>query len=302
MKFILLILFTFSFANGLICQQFIALWPDSLPNSRGMDIQYSEERQRITQVAVPGIYCFRTSMEENSGAAVLICPPGGYQKLTYNLAGFQFAKWLNTIGVNAFVLIHRLPNSPDLIVREDGPIQDAQRAMKIIRGHAIDWKLDTNKIGIMGASAGGHLASTIGTHRDDFSNIGDSLDPHEFYPDFMILISPVITMGKYTHQGSLDNFLGEGPSEAMVTRYSNELQVSADTPPVFLVHAQNDNTVSSMNSMLFYQSILAHKVKGCSLHIFPEGGHSIALRNNPGSTNLWTSLCEEWLRETGFIR
>lgn len=164
-------------------QEFIPLWPEGdMPNSKGMRLEYKEKKQLISQVDQPGIYSFFTSDRDNSGSAVLICPPGGYSVLAYNIAGFQFAKWLNSIGVNAFVLIHRLPNSPDLIESEQGPIQDAQRAMKIIRSNASKWEIDVNRIGIMGASAGGHLASTIGTHTEDFSKIGDSLDSFSFHP------------------------------------------------------------------------------------------------------------------------
>lgn len=294
------IIFLFIVLNA-NAQDFIPLWPQGkMPNSKGLELEHIEERERISQVKTPGMYAFFTSKEENKHSAVLICPPGGYQKLTYNIAGFQFAKWLNTIGVNAFVLIHRLPNSPDLIEREKGPVQDAQRAIRIIRFHSEEWGIDMNKIGILGASAGGHLASTLGTHNNDISSIGDSIDNFGFSPSFMILISAVINMDAYTHVGSQKNFLGPSPSEEMKLLYSNNLQVTAKTPPTFLVHAQNDETVNPMNSLLFYQAMLKNNIIG-SLHVFPQGGHSIALRNNPGSTNNWTLICEEWLEETGFI-
>ncbi|MBN2103406.1 alpha/beta hydrolase [bacterium] len=245
------------------------------------------------------MYVFFTSQEENTGCAVLICPPGGYGKLAYNIAGFQFAKWLNTLGVSAFVLIYRLPASPDLIEREKAPLQDAQRAVKMIRSNAQAWQINTAKIGVMGTSAGGHLASTLGTHFEDYSSIGDSLDNYSFEPDFMILISAVINMDRYAHQGSVNNLLGSKPARKMRALYSNEHHVSSKTPPAFIVHAQNDHVVPVINSILFYQAMLNNKITG-SLHIFPEGDHSIALCNNPGSTNLWTVLCEEWLCYMGF--
>ncbi|MCB0637985.1 MAG: alpha/beta hydrolase, partial [Lewinella sp.] len=145
-------------------QELILLWPaGEMPNSRGLERTDEEARQRITRVAEPGMYAFFTSQEEQKGSAVLICPPGGYGKLAYQIAGFQFAKWLNTLGIHAFVLIHRLPTEPDLITREQGPLQDAQRALKIIRSRAAEWAIDPDRIGVMGASAGGHLASTLGT-------------------------------------------------------------------------------------------------------------------------------------------
>lgn len=295
-----LILFFFCFST-IQSQQFIPLWPvGKMPNTKGMKLEHIEERERITQVAQPGIYTFFTSKEENNGSAVLICPPGGYAKLTYTIAGFQFAKWLNTMGINAFVLIHRLPTSPDLVEREKGPIQDAQRAMKIIRSNATTWNINTSKIGVMGASAGGHLATTLGTHSEDYSIINDAVDSFSFQPNFMILISSVITMGKYAHKGSLDNFLGNKATEQLIEYFSNEKHISDTTPPTFIALAQNDPVVNPINSILFYQAMLEHNISG-SLHVFPEGGHSIALKNNPKSINLWTNLCEEWLSDLSIL-
>ncbi|HTG64799.1 MAG TPA: alpha/beta hydrolase [Flavobacterium sp.] len=300
MKVKALILFFFCFST-MQSQQFIPLWPaGKMPNTKGMKLELIEERERITQVAQPGMYAFFTSKEENNQSAVLICPPGGYAKLTYNIAGFQFAKWLNTMGINAFVLIHRLPTSPDLVEREKAPIQDAQRAMKIIRSNATTWDINTSKIGIMGASAGGHLATTPGTHSEDYSIIKDAVDSFSFQANFMILISPVITMGKYAHKGSLNNFLGNTPTEQLTDYFSNEKYVSSTTPPTFIVLAQNDPVVNPINGILFYQAMLEHNISG-SLHIFPEGGHSIALKNNPKSINLWTNLCEEWLNDLDIL-
>jgi acetyl esterase/lipase len=241
-----------------------------------------------------------TSQAENKGAAVLICPGGGYERLAYVTSGTQIAKWFNTFGVSAFVLDYRLPNSADLVTNEIGPLQDAQRALRIIRSHAAQWKINPAMIGIMGVSAGGHLATTAGTHTEDVSTIGDSLDGVSFKPDFMILISPVITMGTLTHAGSRRNLLGEHPSEAMILKYSNELHVTSATPPTFLVHAFNDKSVPLKNSLLFYDALVAANVSS-SLHVFPQGAHAIALRNNPGSTEQWPVLCEQWMMEAGFL-
>lgn len=297
-KALILLMFCISSMQS---QEFIPLWPKGkMPNSKGMKLEHIEERERITQVAQPGMYAFFTSKEENTGSAVLICPPGGYAKLTYNIAGFQFAKWLNTLGINAFVLIHRLPTSPDLVEREKGPIQDAQRAMKIIRSNAAKWEINASKIGVMGASAGGHLATTLGTHTEDYSSIKDNLDSFSFQPNFMVLISPVITMGKFAHQGSLDNFLGKNPTQNEIDSFSNENWVSTTTPPAFIVLAQNDPVVNPINGMLFYQALTEKNISG-SLHIFPEGGHSIALMNSLKSINLWTQLCQEWFYDLSLL-
>ncbi|OFY61893.1 MAG: pectin acetylesterase [Bacteroidetes bacterium RBG_13_42_15] len=283
-------------------QEFIPLWPyGKKPNSKGIEAKEIIANERMLQVETPGIYAFFTSREENSGGAVLICPSGGYHHLTYQLGGFQLAKWFNTIGMNAFVLIYRLPNSPDLMERHKAPLQDAQRAMRVIRANAGNWNIQTDKIGVMGTSAGGHLATTLATHTEDVSMIGDSLDEYPYHPDFQILISPVITMGTYTHRGSFENLLGDDPSAQIIEKYSNELNVSCTTPPSFLVHAENDKSVSPQNSTLYFQSLLKNDIP-VSLHIFPDGGHSIALTNNPGSTQLWSTLCKAWLEEMGICR
>jgi acetyl esterase/lipase len=282
-------------------QEYIPLWPvGEMPNSKGLDLEHVEERERITQVREPGMYAFYTSAENNSGSAVLVLPPGGYRKLTYQIAGFQFARWLNSIGVNAYVLIYRLPTSPDLPEKAFGPLQDAQRAMKIIRSLADSRGIRKDHIGVMGASAGGHLAASLCTIDRDVSNIGDPLDKERLNPDFQILISPVISMTTHCHEGSKKALLGESPSDELIRLFSCELNVDQDDPACFLVHANNDGSVNPMNSVMYYTSLKEAGVSA-SLHLFPSGGHSIALRNNPGSTNLWTGICESWLDEMGFL-
>lgn len=295
------------FLLALICgnaisQEIIPLWPEGkMPNSKGLQLRDSINNERLFQVAAPRIHCFFSSKQENKGAAILIIPGGGYHHLSFNISGFQLAKWFNTMGINAFVLDHRLPLSPDLKVREIAPLQDAERAMRIIRFNAAQWGIDTAKIGVLGSSAGGHLAATLGTIKDDYAAINDAFDAYAFRPDFMILISPVIDLGEYAHKGSRDNLLGPGPSADLLKKYSLQWQVSSYTPPTFLAHAFNDKAVPPQNSLLFYEALLEHNVPS-SLHIFNQGGHSIALRNNPGSTNLWTHICEEWLIEIGILK
>lgn len=282
-------------------QKFIPLWPEGkMPNSLGMELEHQEENERITQVEEPGIYAFYTSKEENSGSTVLVIPSGGYWKLTYQKGGMQMAKWLNSIGINAFVLIYRLPTSPDLKERHFGPLQDGQRAMKLIRSFAAQNGLDSNKIGVMGASAGGHLAASLSTIDQDHALIGDSLDQYAFTPNFQILISPVISFTSYVHEGSKESLLGDSPGEDLINLFSCELHVEQDDPPCFLVHADNDGSVNTMNSINYYTALKSKEVPA-SLHIFPYGGHNINLRNNPGSANQWTSLCEAWLKESGLL-
>jgi acetyl esterase/lipase len=282
-------------------QEFIPLWPEGKkPNSNGLVVKDSIYNERIWKVGTPGIYPFLVAKSENKGTTVLICPGGGYERLSHLYNGFNFAKWFNTLGINAFVLIYRLPHQQDLRQRQQAPLQDAQRAVRILRANAHKWNLQPDKIGVMGISAGGHVASTLGTHFEDVSGIKDSLSKISYRPDFMVLLSPVITMGPYAHAGSKKLFLGADTSKAVVDRYSNELQVSSATPPAFIVHALNDSSVSVRNSLMFYNALINNKVNA-SMHIFPQGGHGIKLVDNPGSTDLWLNLLELWLRESNFV-
>jgi acetyl esterase/lipase len=277
----------------------IPLWPaGKMPNSKGLVLKDSIVNDRAYQIASPVMYGFFPSKDDNNGAAILIFPGGGYDHLTYDLGGFQLAKWFNTLGMSAFVVNYRLPTSPDLKDRAIAPLQDAQRAMRIIRANAAKWHIKKDKIGAMGTSAGGHLASLLGTHNEDVSIIRDELDTLSFRPDFMILISPVIDLGKYAHSGSSKNLLGNNPSQDLIIKYSTQNSVSKTTPICFLADAFNDKTVPPMNCLLFYQALLENNIS-TSYHVFPQGGHAIGLSNNPGSTELWKILCETWLKEMG---
>jgi acetyl esterase/lipase len=285
----------------LAAQEFIPLWPKGkMPNSRGLVLRDSTANERMYRVGTPGMFAFFPSSQENKGSAVIICPGGGYERLAYITGGTQLAKWFNTLGVTAFVLIYRLPHSPDLVQREIGPLQDAQRAVRLVRSRATGWGIKQDKIGIMGTSAGGHLAAAAATLEDDVSAIGDALDKIAFAPDYMILVSPVISMGKFAHVGSRKNLLGENPSSELIEKYSIELQVTPKTPPCFLVGAYNDKSVHPANSQMLYASLLEKGVV-TSFHVFPQGGHSIGVGNNPGSTSFWTQLCEAWMREMKLI-
>jgi acetyl esterase/lipase len=297
----LIVLLVVSFGRELRAQEFIPLWPGGkMPNSRGLVIKDSVANERIYRVGTPGMYAFFPSAQENKGSAVIICPGGGYERLAYITGGTQLAKWFNTMGITAFVLIYRLPNSPDLVQREIGPLQDAQRAIRVVRSRATEWGIKPEKIGVMGTSAGGHLAALLSTRDDDVSAIRDPLDHISFAPNFMILVSPVISMGKLAHTGSRKNLLGENPSTELIEKYSIELQVTPKTPPCFLVGAFNDKSVHPANSEMLYASLLGKKIV-TSFHVFPQGGHAIGVGNNPGSTALWTPLCEAWMREMGVI-
>lgn len=283
-------------------QEFIPLWAkQKMPNSKGLALKDSINNERLMQVANPGIHVFLASKQENKRAAVLIIPGGGYHHLSYEISGNTLAKWFNTLGMNAFVLDHRLPISPDLKQPEIAPLQDAERAMRIIRANAIKWGIDSNRVGAMGSSAGGHLAASLGTIKDDFAAVKDGYDAYSYRPDFLILVSPVIDMGTFAHKGSRENLLGPKPTQRLIDKFSVHKQVTNYTPPTFIADAFNDKSVSPKNSLMFFDALLENHIPS-SLHVFPQGAHAIAVRNNPGSTALWVNLCEAWLIETGIVK
>ena len=301
MKIILLSLFFACSYHLLQAQEFIPLWPGGKKaNWNGKIVTDSLFNERYWRVETPGMFVFPVAKSENRGTTVLICPGGGYERLSHIYNGFNFAKWFNAKGINVFVLLYRLPHQQDLQNRQLGPVTDIQRAIRIIRANAAKWNLLKDKIGVMGVSAGGHAASTLITHLQDASAIKDSLDTFSYRPDFTILLSPVISMGKFAHPGSKRHFLGSDTSKAMVEKYSNELQVSSSAPPTFIVHAQNDSTVNVRNSIMFYNALIEKNVQA-SIHVFPQGGHGIGLVDNPGSTDLWLDLLYLWLKEKELV-
>jgi len=273
-----------------------------MPNSKGLQLKDSIAEERLYQVGSPRLYAFLAPKEKNTGAAVLIVPGGGYRRLMADYTKPSTALYYQERGINAFVVCYRLPTSPDLLTREIAPLQDIQRAMRIIQAHSEAWGIDPNRIGVNGTSAGGHGATLLGTHTGDVSSIGDELDRFSYKPAFMMLISPVISFDEaIMHKGSRDCLLGENPSPALIKAYSNETRVTKDTPPALMIHADNDGSVSPMNSIVFYQALKRMRVPS-SLHIFPFGGHRLGIRNNPGSADLWPALSIEWLREMKFIQ
>ena len=275
------------------------LWPEEkMPNSRNLDLKDSIANERVYQVARPWMDHFYPTVSTGKAApAVLIFAGGGYARLSYEVSGNLLARWFASLGMHAFVVYHRLPTSPDLFVRENGPLQDGQRALRIVRYRAAQWGIDPQKVGAMGCSAGGHLACSLGTHDEDVSTITDQMDGYGYRADFLILVSPVISLdAAITHQGSRRNLLGPDADDMLVREFSNECRVDAQTPPTLLIHAHNDPAVSPLNSIRFYTAMKEAK-RPCSLHIFPTGGHNISLEPQPGTTQQWSVLAEGWLRE-----
>lgn len=216
--------------------------------------------------------------------------------MAYDLEGTDIAKLLNTKGIAAFVLKYRCPASKSVIVSYEAPLQDAQRAIRMVRHNAEKWNIDTNRVGIMGFSAGGHLASTAGTHVEGASNLEpDTINSLNANADFMMLIYPVITMmDSITHLGSRENLIGKNPSQKMIDLYSNELQVDSTTPPTFLLHCGDDDVVPVQNSLLFYEALQKHGVYA-ELHIYPVGGHGFGLARGQGHLQTWPDRLSDWL-------
>ncbi len=279
----------------------LELWPGLPPLQKEMDLKEESVREgivRISNVQKPTIEVYLPSKQIATGKAVLIFPGGGYQILAYDWEGTDFAKWLNSQGIAGIVVKYRLPKSASLSDPKEVPLLDAQRAMRLVRHHAADWDIDPAQIGIMGFSAGGHLASTLSTQYDhEIDRDRDDIDHHSARPDFSILVYPVISFrDAAAHSGSRNNLLGENASQELVDRFSSELQVTAETPTTFLVHAQDDEGVPIANSLLYYQALHRNQVKA-SLHIYPSGGHGFAFGLGKGSVSGWRNELLNWIKE-----
>jgi acetyl esterase/lipase len=273
---------------------------DKVPNSKTAPADYVERNNNgsITKVTHPTLTVFLPDNNKNTGTAIIVIPGGGYSGLAFNHEGIDVAKKFADQGVAAFLLKYRLPSDLIMEDRSIGPLQDAQRAIQIIRERAGEWKIDTSKIGVIGFSAGGHLASTFGTHYnkaliDNKSNIS-------LRPSFMALIYPVITMGELTHGGSKRNLIGQNAPAEMVNSYSNEKQVDANTPPAFLVHAQDDKVVPVQNSLMMYEAITKAGGKA-EMHLYQAGGHGFGM-NNKTTPDQWFDHCINWLKANQFLK
>ncbi|QHS57838.1 alpha/beta hydrolase [Mucilaginibacter sp. 14171R-50] len=281
-------------------QKPMPLYPNGVPNSKPTPATYKEtvdDTYWITHVSTPTLTAYLPEKGTANGTAIVICPGGSYAGLASAHEGFQVAQAFNKIGVTAFVLKYRLPSDSIMVDKTIGPLQDAQRAIQIVRQGAAKWGINPNRIGIMGFSAGGHLASTEGTHFDKV--VIDNPDNISVRPDFMMLIYPVITFGEKTHAGSRENLIGKDAPQQMTDLYSNEKQVTANTPPTFIVFAEDDDVVPVENGLMMYNALLKNKVKA-ALHIFPEGGHGFGMFN-PKSKGLWFDWAKTWMGDNGWL-
>lgn len=278
-------------------QKVYPLYSSTIPNSRpSTDRESSEVNGRILiigNISRPTLTAYFPEPGKATGDAIIVIPGGGYHIVAAGHEGTDVARKLNEMGIAAFVLKYRIPNSEWMINPEIGPLQDAQRAIQVVRENARKWKINKNSIGILGFSAGGHLASTAATH------YRKSYIPNRkrtnLRPDFLVLVYPVITfVDSVRHQGSLENLLGKNPTEEKLKEYSNELQVTPETPPTFLVHAKND-PVNVRNTILFADSLNAKGVFSEVL-LYEEGGHGFGLVNKTSNIS-WPDRLGEWLKK-----
>ena len=299
-KQLFFIVLFFIISNSLCAQNTIKLWSEDMPFSNGtIGDEEMTDAGHVRNVQDPTITVYLPEKENATGAAVVICPGGGYGILAIKHEGHDIAKWFNEFGVAGIVLKYRLPNSDNITNQSEVAMTDAQRAVRMIRHYASDWGIQPDKIGIMGFSAGGHLASTVGTHFD--YGISDDKDPIQKVscrPDFMILMYPVISMSEdFMHAGSMRNLLGENQSYEQKLRFSNEKQVSSETPPTILIHSSDDKAVPVANSIRFYEALIQNIIPA-ELHIFNRGGHGYGLGRSDGTShNLWPKNVQAWMKD-----
>lgn len=297
------ILLALLLTNITMYSQFVLpLYEDSIPNSISTPDEEQSEISNgiliISKISRPTLTVYLPPKEKATGTAVVICPGGGYWINASGHEGADVAKQFVEMGVAAILLKYRIPNDATMINREIGPLQDAQQAIKTTRDSAAAWGINPGRIGIMGFSAGGHLASTAGTHftKSYIPNTSNT----SLRPDFMLLIYPVISFQpSIRHSGSMEQLIGKTPTAAKMKEYSNELQVTAQTPPTFLVHSSDDDVVNPLNSLEFYKALLSKKVPA-ALHIYQAGGHGFGLvmKNND---DLWMERCRNWMQFNGWL-
>jgi len=265
------------------------LWPSGAPGAKG---EADNDKPKLTP--------YLTTSDKSVGAAVIVCPGGGYGHLAMDHEGSQVAEWLNSLGASAFVLDYRHHGKG---YDYPAPLQDAQRAIRTVRANAEKWKIDPAKIGIMGFSAGGHLASTAGTHFDAGNEKSDdAIERASSRPDFMILCYPVVSMtSQYTHQGSKKNLIGDHPDPELAKSMSNETQVTPQTPPTFLFHTNADTGVPAENSVMFYLALRQAKVPA-EIHIYQNGGHGLGLAKNDPILTTWKERLADWLKTRKLIK
>lgn len=271
----------------------IPLWPEGVPGAKSGIAPERVEDGRTTSVSTPTLTIYAPAVDKPNGTAVIICPGGGYTRLSTEREGVQYANWLSTLGITAFVLKYRMAE-----FGHPAPLQDVARAVRMVRARAAEYKVNPARIGVMGSSAGGHLAASAGTLFDHpAGKTGAALDATSARPDFLMLMYPVITMDdKAVHAGSRKALLGASPSAELLQLMSLEKQVTAATPPTLLIHTQADQAVPVENSILFYQALTRAKVPA-EMYLFEHGAHGMGMKAGLGTASEWSRRAEEWLKD-----
>ncbi len=303
---ILLACLTLLFAIAFLSAQTtsVKVWPDGPPGAK-VEPNYREEtimdqgKPRVARVTDPVLLVYLPAPEKANGSAVVICPGGGYIRLAMDHEGYDIANWLNEMGIAGTILKYRLPSDAIMENKSIGPLEDAQEAIRIVRRRAQEWHIQPNRIGIMGFSAGGHLAATASTQFAE--QVYKPADTTSARPDFSILLYPVISMQQpTTHMGSRNNLLGQNPSQELIDRFSNELRITPETPPAFLVHSADDPAVPVGNSIGYFQALVKNKIPA-ELHVYQKGGHGYGLAKGHGTESGWPDACRAWLNQMGLL-
>ncbi len=283
-------------------QQEILLYNGPIPGAKMPPSTYQEESVtgtdgvlRISKVTSPEMMAYIPA--KPNGTAVIICPGGGYGILAFDKEGVNVAKKFNEIGITAFVLKYRLPSDLIMTDKSMGPLQDALQAIYLVRKNAKAWGISPDKIGVMGFSAGGHLAASLSVHYNDMKV--QNQEQISLRPDFSILIYPVISFGSVTHSGSVKNLLGDEPTESQKRYFSTQNYINAETPPAFLVHANDDATVQVKNSILYNEALTKFKVPA-EMHIYQAGGHGFGL-HNPTTKDDWFERLKNWMNANKWL-
>lgn len=290
--------------SSLQAQEILDLYPGKIPGAKPVPATYKEidvvKDGKITsgtKVSRPTLTMYQPEASKANGTAVIICPGGGYSHLALGHEGEDVARKFNEYGVTAFVLKYRLPSDSIMTDKSFGPLQDAQQAIYLLRKNAAAWKINPSRIGIMGFSAGGHLASTLTVHYADVKI--ENKEKLSLRPDFAVLIYPVLSFISSPHTGSVKNLIGANGSDAQKEYFSNERHADANTPITFMVHANDDATVPVENSILFNQALVKNKVP-VETHLYQGGGHGFGL-NNQTTTDQWFDKLTAWMKANKFL-
>lgn len=284
----------------------IPLWPEGVPAPVRTDVAAArgmtgpekvDERGWVTNISVPTLTVVPAAIDRPTGTAIVICPGGGYSGLSREREGYQYARWLSGLGVTSFILTNRVGD-----FGHPAPLQDVLRALRLVHSRAAEFKLDPQRIGVMGSSAGGHLAASAATLFDHpAGKTGAPLDGVSARPDFVILMYPVISMtDPVAHAGSRTQLLGAHPAPELVDLMSPDKQVTAATPPTLLIHTQEDKSVPIENSILFFQALTRAGVPA-EMYLFEHGSHGMGMRDGLGTASNWPKRAEEWLRDRGLL-